>query len=56
MIQAYSIKAELNDSSSSIQFNMSNISNSRDNKFKMQLTHIHYNIRQHIFSNRILAI
>jgi len=34
MIQVYNIILGLHDSSSSIQFNMPNISNTRDNKFK----------------------
>ena len=33
-----------------------NISNTRGNKFKMQLTHIHYNLRKHFFSNRIIDV
>ena len=35
---------------------MSNISNTRGNRFKMQFPHIHYNIRKYLFSNRIIAI
>jgi hypothetical protein len=35
---------------------MSNISNTRGNKFKMQLTHIHYKTQKHFFSNIIFAI
>jgi hypothetical protein len=34
---------------------MSNISNTRGNKFKMQLTHNHYNIRKNFFGNGIIA-
>jgi hypothetical protein len=35
---------------------MSNISNTRGNQLKMQLTHIHYNLRKHFFSNKIIAV
>ena len=43
MIQVYNVISGIHDSSS-IQFHMPNRSNTRGNKFKMQLTHIHYNI------------
>ena len=39
-----------------LTFNMSNISYTRGNMFKMQLTHTRYNMRKHFFSNRIIAI
>jgi len=55
-IQLYNIISGLYASSSSIQFNMSNISNTTGNQFKMHFTHIHYNIRKHFFSNRIIAV
>jgi hypothetical protein len=55
MIQVYNIISGIPDSSS-IQFNMSNISNTRGNKFKMQLTNIHYNILKRFFSNKIIAV
>jgi len=31
---------------------MSNVSITRGYQFKMQLTHIHYNLRKHFFTNR----
>jgi len=34
---------------------MSTISNTRGNQFKMQLTHIHYNLQNNFYSNRIIA-
>jgi len=49
MNQVYNIISVLHDSSSSIQLNKFNIFNTRGNKFKMQLTHIHF------FSIRIVA-
>jgi len=56
MINVYNIISGFHDSSSSIQFNMFNIFNTRGNQFKMHLTHIHCNIRKHFFSNRIIAV
>ena len=56
MIQVYNILSGVHDSNSVIKFNMSNISYTRGNKFKMQLTHIHYNLRKHFFSNRIIDV
>ena len=35
------------------KFNLSHVSNTRGNIYKMQLTHLHY---KHFFSNRIVAI
>jgi len=37
-----------------IQFNMSNVSITRSNK--MQLTHIHYNLRKHYFTNEVIDV
>jgi hypothetical protein len=42
--------------SSSNQFNMFIISITRGNEFKMKLTHIHYEIWKHSFSDRIFAV
>ena len=56
IIQVFNILSGVHDSNSVIKFNMSNISNTRGNKFKMQLTHIHYNLRKHFFSNRIIDV
>jgi len=44
MILVYNIISGVHDIYSSLQFNMSNVSNTRGNQFKMQLTHIHYNL------------
>lgn len=44
------------DSNSYIQFFVSNISNTKGNKLKMQLTRIPYKIQKHYFSNRIIAV
>jgi len=35
---------------------MSNVSTTRGNQFKMQLTHIHYNLRKHCFTNRVIDV
>ena len=45
---------------SSIQFDISNVFNTRSNKFKIQLTHIHYDIQklrytEALLSNKIIA-
>ena len=56
MIQVYNIISGLHDCDACINFNMSNISYTRGNMFKMQSTHTRYNMRKHFFSNRIIAI
>jgi len=52
----YNIISGVHDSYSSLQFNMSNVSITRGNEFKMQLTHIHYNSRKHIFVSRVMDV
>ena len=56
MIQVYNILSGLHGSNSSIQFIMTNITNIRGNKFKMQSARIHYNIRRHFFSVKVIAV
>jgi len=36
--------------------NLSHVSNTRGNIYKLQLTHMHYNLPKHFFSNRIVAV
>jgi hypothetical protein len=38
-----------------INLNLSHVSNTRGNIYKLQLIHLHYNLRKHFFSNRIVA-
>jgi len=44
MIQVNNIIPGVHDTSLSLQLNMSNVSITRGNQFKMQLTHIQYNL------------
>jgi len=39
-----------------VDFNLSNVFNARGNIYEMQLTHMHYNLRKHFFSIRIIAV
>jgi len=50
MIQVYNIISGVHDSYLSLQLNMSNASITKGNQFKMQLPHIHYNLRKHFFT------
>jgi len=56
MIQVYNIIPGVHDSYSTLQFTMSNISITRGNQFGIQLTHIHYNLRKHIFTKKVIDI
>ena len=55
-IQAYNIVSGKHNNRPTAELNLSHVSNNRDNIYKMQLTHMHYNLRKHFFSNRIVAI
>ncbi len=44
------------DNNAVVKFNMSHVSNARGNKYKLKLIHIHYNLRKHFFSNRIIEV
>jgi len=39
-----------------VNMNYANVFNTRGNIYKMQLTHMHYNLCKHFFSNRIIAV
>lgn len=56
MIHVYSIISGVHDSDSAIQFNMSNITKTRGNQFKMQARYTHYRLRGHFFSNRVIEV
>ena len=56
MIQVYDIVSGKHNFQPSVRLNLSHVSNTRGNMYKMQLTHMHYNLRKHFFSNRIVAI
>jgi len=55
-MQMYNIISGVHDSYQSLQFIMSNVFITRGNEFKMQLTHIQYNLRKHLFTNRVIDI
>ena len=56
IIQVFNIISGMYDNNAVVKFNMSHVSNTRGNKYKLQLTHIHYNLRKHFFSNRIIEV
>ena len=56
MIQVFNIISGMYDNNAVVEFNMSHVSNTRGNKYKLQLTHIRYNLRKHFFSNRIIEV
>ena len=53
MIQVYNIVSGKHTTNPTIDLKLSNISNTRGNMYKLQLTHVHYNLR--FFSNRIVT-
>ena len=55
-MQVLNIISGMYDKNAVVKFNMSHVSNTRGNKYKLQLTHIHYNLRKHFFSNRIIEV
>jgi len=56
MIQVYNIVSGKYITNPTVDFNLSNVFNTRGNIHKMQLTHMRYNLRKHFFSNRIIAV
>jgi len=56
MIQVCNIVSGKYTTNPTVDFNLSNVLNTRGNIYKMQLTHMHYNLREHFFSNRIIAV
>ena len=56
MIQVYNIVSGKYNNQPTVQFNLSHVSNTRGNVYKMQLTHLHYNLCKHFFSNRVVAV
>ena len=56
MIQVYNINSGKHINQPTVKLNLSHVSNTRGNIYKLQLTHMHYNLRKHFFSNRIVAI
>jgi len=56
MIQVYNIVSGTYTANPTVDFNLSNVFNTRGNICKMQLTQMHYNLRKHFFSNRITTV
>jgi len=56
IIQVFNIVSGKYTTNPTVDFNLSNVFNIIDNIFKMQLTHMHYNLRKHFFSSRIVAV
>ena len=56
MIQVYNIVSGNHTTNPTIDLKLSNISISRGNMYKLQLSNVHYNLRKHFFSNRIVAV
>jgi len=56
MIQVYNIVSGKYNAHPAVKFNLSYVSNTRGNIYKLQLTHMQYNLRKHLFSNIIVAV
>ena len=56
MIQMYNIVSGKHINQPTVKVNLSHVSNTRGTIYKLQLTRMHYNLRKHFFSNRIVAI
>jgi hypothetical protein len=56
MIQAYNIVSGKYNNQSTVKFNFSQVCNTRGNSYKLQELLVHYNLRKHFFSNRIIAV
>jgi len=56
MIQVYNIVSRKYTTNPTVDFNVYNLFNIRGNIYKMQLTHMHSNLRKHFFSSKIIAV
>ena len=57
MKQVFKFICGLHDVDSVVKFNMhDNFCNTRGNIYKMQQAHVHYDLRKHFFTNRIINI
>ena len=56
MIQVYNIVSGKLNNHPTVELNLSNVSNTRGNIYKMHSTLMHYNLCKHLFSNIIVAI
>jgi len=53
MNQVFNIVSGKFTTSSTVDFDLSNVFNTRGNIYKMQVAHMHYNLRKHFFSSLI---
>jgi len=56
MIQVYIIVSGKYTTNPTVDFNLFNVCSTLGNIYIMQLTHMHYNLCKHFFSNRIIAV
>jgi len=56
MIQVYNTVSGKYTTNPTVHFNFSNVFSTRGNIYKMPLTHMHYNLRKHFFSNIIITV
>jgi len=57
IIQVYNIvSGKYNTQYPTVKFNLPDVSNTRGNMYKLQLTHTHYNLRKNFFSNKIVTV
>jgi hypothetical protein len=56
MIQVYNVVSGKLNNQPTVKLNLSHVSNVRGNIYKMHLTYMHYNLRKHFFSNRIVVV
>ena len=50
--KVYNIVSGKYNNQPAVKLNLSHVSNTSGSMYKLQLTHLHYNLRKHIFSNR----
>jgi len=56
MIQVYNTVSGKYTTNPTVDCNLSNVVSNRGNIYKMQLTHMHYNLGKHFFSIRIISV
>jgi hypothetical protein len=52
----YNIVSGKYNNQPAVNLNLSHVSNTRGDIYKLQSTHLHYNLRKHFFSNRTVVI
>lgn len=56
MIETYKIITEKYDKNSVIKFKLNENSYTRGNKYKLFPNSVHYNLRKHFFTNRVISV